>query len=295
MAKRKHNNKGNREYKSDVFSMLMQDKNNALEVFNVLNHSDYDNPDDLKIITTSHGIFVSIRNDASLLIDNHVSYYEHQSTYCPNMPLRCLIYYMNDIGEYIDFDENNLHGNKQISLPTLHFVILYNGLNNRPEKEIFKLSDSFYHKTDNPELEVVCTSYNINPSFNEEIKENAKVLFGYTVFVEKVREYTKKTIEIKAAVKRAIDECIEEDILKEFFLDRREEIEDMMELDYSFEKQLYFAEKEGREVGIEEGKKETLLSLMKDGIITSAVAAQKLGVNEEEVLLMAKQGPVEFE
>lgn len=36
--------------------MLMQDKNNSLEVFNVLNHSDYDNPDDLKIITTVYFI-----------------------------------------------------------------------------------------------------------------------------------------------------------------------------------------------------------------------------------------------
>lgn len=284
MAKRKHNNKGNREYKSDVFSMLMQDKKNALEVFNVLNHSDYDNPDELKIITTSHGIFLSIRNDASLLIDNHVSYYEHQSTYCPNMPLRCLIYYMNDIGEYIDFDENNLYGYNQISLPTPHFVVLYNGHTKRPEKEILKLSDSFYHKTEKPELEVVCTSYNINPSFNEYIKENSKVLFGYTIFVEKVKKYKEIFGEIKEAIKKAIDECIEEGILVEFFLARREEIEDMKELDYSFEKRLYFAEKEG--------KVQAILSLLKDGTITSAIAAQKLGVSEEEVLVMAKQEPV---
>ena len=59
----------------------------------------------------------------------------------------------------------------------------------------------------------------------------------------------------------------------------------MMELDYSFEKQLYFAEKEGREAG----KVQAVLSLMSDGTITSAVAAQKLGVSEEEVILMAKQ------
>lgn len=291
MAKRKHNNNGNREYKSDVFSMLMQDKKNALEVFNVLNHSDYDNPDELIIITTAHGIFVSIRNDASLLIDNHVSYYEHQSSYCPNMPLRCLIYYMNDIGEYIDFDENNLYGYKKISLPTPHFVVLYNGLSKRPEIETLRLSDSFYHKTDNPELEVVCTTYNINPSFNEEIKEKSKVLFGYTTFVEKVRKYTEIFEEIKAAIKKAIDECIEEDILKEFFLARREEIEDMKELDYSFEKRLYFATKEGRE----EGKVQAIISLVKDGTITSAVAAQKLGVSEEEVLSLAKQEFIEPE
>ena len=31
---------GNREYKSDVFSMLMEEPGNALEVYNALNHSD---------------------------------------------------------------------------------------------------------------------------------------------------------------------------------------------------------------------------------------------------------------
>ena len=31
----------NREYKSDVFSMLMENKSYALEVYNALNHSDY--------------------------------------------------------------------------------------------------------------------------------------------------------------------------------------------------------------------------------------------------------------
>jgi hypothetical protein len=30
---------GNREYKSDVFSMLMEDKQNALQVYNALNYN----------------------------------------------------------------------------------------------------------------------------------------------------------------------------------------------------------------------------------------------------------------
>jgi hypothetical protein len=36
---------GNREYKSDVFSMLMEDKRYALQVYNALNGSDYDDPE----------------------------------------------------------------------------------------------------------------------------------------------------------------------------------------------------------------------------------------------------------
>ena len=37
--------KENREYKSDVFSMLMEDKANALEVYNALNGSAFTDPE----------------------------------------------------------------------------------------------------------------------------------------------------------------------------------------------------------------------------------------------------------
>ena len=35
---------GNREYKSDVFSMLMEDPENALSLYNAMNDSDYTDP-----------------------------------------------------------------------------------------------------------------------------------------------------------------------------------------------------------------------------------------------------------
>ena len=39
----------NREYKSDVFSMLMESKENALEIYNALNDSGYTNPEDVRL------------------------------------------------------------------------------------------------------------------------------------------------------------------------------------------------------------------------------------------------------
>lgn len=80
-------NNGNREYKSDVFSMLMQDKEYALDVFNCLNGTEYTDAEQIEIVTLEHGISLSIRNDASFIIDNQINFYEHQSTYNPNMPL----------------------------------------------------------------------------------------------------------------------------------------------------------------------------------------------------------------
>ena len=78
---------GNREYKSDVFSMLMEDKRNALSLYNALNHSSYTNPEDVQICTLNRGISLTVRNDASFVLDSSISIYEHQSSVCPNMPL----------------------------------------------------------------------------------------------------------------------------------------------------------------------------------------------------------------
>ena len=63
----------NREYKSDVFSMLMESKENALEVYNALNDSEYTNPEDVEIVQLERGVSLSIRNDASFIIDMNIN------------------------------------------------------------------------------------------------------------------------------------------------------------------------------------------------------------------------------
>ena len=57
----------NREYKSDVFSMLMESKENALEVYNALNDSEYTNPEEVEIVQLERGVSLSIRNEYQLL------------------------------------------------------------------------------------------------------------------------------------------------------------------------------------------------------------------------------------
>ena len=45
---------GNRQYKSDVFSMLLEEPKNALEVFNAVNGTDYDDPSKVEIYLLEH-------------------------------------------------------------------------------------------------------------------------------------------------------------------------------------------------------------------------------------------------
>jgi len=258
--------KENREYKSDVFSMLMENKSYALEVYNALNHSDYRNPEEVEIIRLERGISLSIRNDASFLIDMNMSFYEHQSTYNPNMPLRSAIYYVNALEDWLRRKNLDLFGRKRIQIPTPHFVVFYNGTEKRPEYEEMRLSEAFCHKTDEPGIEVRCRVYNINPDNNRSLKERSAVLEGYTYFVEKVRTYRKRNMGLEEAVDRAIEDCIENHVLEDFFRDRKDEVKKMTHLDYTWEKREQMIRKEEFEDGMEQGMERGITQGIEQGV-----------------------------
>lgn len=275
----------NREYKSDVFGMLMREPFYALEVYNVLNGTQYENPEKLQIVTLSKGISLSIRNDAAFVIDWHLNIYEHQSTYNPNMPLRSLIYFVNTIEEGVR--KQDIFSKKRIRIPTPHFVVFYNGLEERPEKEELYLSDAFAHPTNEPELEVKCTVYNINPGFNEKRFHSCKVLNDYIAFVEKVRNYLAFGAPLSDALEKSIDACIREGILEDFLKEHKSEVTKMMTLDYTWERreELIRAEEKaegiqkGRQEGIEQGK----IIAYYDMNLTTQEIAIKMQLPEEEI------------
>jgi hypothetical protein len=131
-------------------------------------------------------------------------------------------------------------------------VVFYNGEEKRPEKEVLRLSDAFTNRTDAPELELVCTVYNINKNCNENLKRNCKILDEYMAFVDKVRESLKKEMPLEEAIADAIDTCIENHILEDFLRERRMEVQKVMTLDYTWERREELIRKEVREEGREE-------------------------------------------
>lgn len=253
------NRTGNREYRSDVFSMLLQDKKRVLEIYNAINGTAYDDPEQVEITTLEDRSFsLTVRNDSSFVLGADLSLYEHQSTLCPNMPLRDLIYFANMIQRRVYAQKRDLYGKTVLKIPVPHFVVFYNGKEAAPECYELRLSDSFAKKTDAPGLELVCKVYNINKGNNEELLAKCPTLRDYMYFIDAVREYHTKNdfTDLEAAIEQAISRCIRENVLKEFLIEHRQEVTHVMTMDYTFERRLEFQREEAMEEGRQEGMAE---------------------------------------
>ena len=104
------------------------------------------------------------------------SVYEHQATYCQNMPLRDLLYFASIIQKRIKVQKRDIYGGKLLKIPIPHFVVFYNGKEEAPEQ-----------------------------------------------------------YDLRLAIKQTIDQCIEEDVLRDFLDEHREKVMHVMTLDYTFE------------------------------------------------------------
>lgn len=253
----------NKEYKSDVFSMLLQDKKRAMEIYNAINGTDYDDPELVEMTTLDDKSFsLTVRNDASFILDANLSLYEHQSTYCPNMPLRDLLYFASIIQKRIKAQKRDIYSGRILKIPVPHFVVFYNGKEDAPDQYDLRLSDAFEKETENPEIELVCHVYNINNGKNVPLLSKCQTLREYMYFVDMVRKNNEISGNLEDAIEKAINQCMEENVLRDFLAQHREEVMHVMTLDYTFERRLEMqraeAIEDGERIGKEIGKEEKL-------------------------------------
>ncbi len=270
----------NRQYKSKIFAMLYQDKKELLSLYNAVNGTNYKDPEQLEINTLENAIYMSMHNDISFVIGCNVSLYEHQSTFSPNLPLRFL-FYMSDLYSKMTKDEN-LYGTKKVEIPAPKFIIFYNGVEKRPERETLRLSDMYYSREEHSELELEATLLNINIGYNEEIKSICKSLKDYAEYTGRVRTYAKE-MRIEEAVEKAITECIREGILAEFLSKNQAEAKKMSIYEYDEERHMRMEREasyaDGKLNGIEQGKK----GLLKEQITKKLAKGKSVEVIADEL------------
>ena len=188
--------------------------------------------------------------------------FEQQSSRNPNMPLRFL-HYLSDVYRNM-YSNDMLHRRSMIKLPVPHFVTFYNGLEKWIETdEVIKLSDMFELPVDKPEIEIEVRVINING--DADILKKCKTLHDYMTFVNKVRHKTDvDKLDIRTAVIKTIDECIEEGILVDFFEEHREEVVEVSIYDYDEEKTRKTLFEEAKEMCRDEVKAEVRAEVMKE-------------------------------
>ena len=139
-------------------------------------------------------------------------------------------------------------------LPTPRYIVFYNGLEKDGDSMELKLSDAFeMDEGEDTCLECVATLININFGHNQELMENCRDLYEYAYLVEEVRKGGLQGLSLSESVDRAVDTCINNDILKDFLLRHRAEVKEMMLLE-DVELQWKLVKKEARREGLAEGR-----------------------------------------
>lgn len=244
--------KTNPMYKDTVFRMLFKEPKEALSLYNALNGTKYDDPTKLEIVTLENAIYLNMKNDVAIMIDSTLNLYEHQSTPNPNMPLRDLYYVSGELQRL--FPAKNLYGRTKKAIPVPRFVVFYNGEEAQAEKFSYRLSDLYAKQVEDPELELIVTVYNINEGMNEDLKNACRSLKEYMQFVAQVNQ-NRKTMPLQEAIEKAVKDCMTQDILKEFLENNRNQV--VSTTLEEFDQELYekIIRDEGRQEGIEEGRR----------------------------------------
>ncbi|MBO5175321.1 MAG: hypothetical protein J6B84_09295 [Eubacterium sp.] len=254
-----------RNYRDTLFRMLYRNKKRLLSLFNAVNGTQYDNPDDLTITTLEGVLYLGMKNDVSCIIDMMMQLYEHQSTVNPNMPLRNLFYVSDLLQKYIYEEGIDIYSRKQIKIPTPKFVVFYNGDEEQPERKEIRLSKAFSANTGETNMELVVLQININKGQNEELKAACKTLQEYAEFTERAREH-RKEMELEDAIRTTIDECIRDGILKDFLLKNKAEVYHMCLYEFDVELHERVLREEEREEGRLEGIREGRLAGQQEGM-----------------------------
>jgi len=270
----------NRKYKDSLFRLLFSDKEGALELYNALNDSFYTDVEMLEITTIDDVIYMGMKNDVSFLIEGRMHLLEEQSSWSENMPLRGLFYFSNLYQSYVEKNQLNIYSRKRLPLPRPVYIVFYIGTDQIPEQLSLRLSDSFQkiEKENEPAVEVVARVLNVNYGKNSYLLDRCRRLHDYSYLIQRVRYYMDRGLVLEAAMEKAIDDCIQQDILKQFLLKHRGEVRNVIltKYDAAFhiqcEKKESFAEGEeaGYQRGMERGCNQTRRKMIR-GLVANGV------------------------
>ena len=269
----------NREYKDRLFKFIFGNPQNrawTLSLYNAVNGTTYTDAESIRLTTIEDAVYMNMKNDVSFLVANIMNFYEQQSTYNPNMPMRFLIYAGMVYAKYIEqSDSYHQYSTSQQKAPTPKCICFYNGKQDKEDKVILSLKDAFDEEAD---IEVKVTMLNINYGRNRELLDACEPLKEYSWFVATVNESQKELNNLEAAVDEAIDKMPDDCQIKAFLIENRAEVKRMCITEYNEAR----TRAEDREEGRAEGGFAMLVSLVRKGLLSEDKAAVEANMTVAE-------------
>ena len=252
-------------------------KENFLSLYNALHNTKLTAIEKLKNIRLEQVLYMTFYNDVSYLVDNKIIVLaEHQSTINPNMPLRCLEY-ISRLYETL-FESKEKYSRKLLNIPTPEFYVFYNGEESYPSDKTLKLSESFIERGTETNLELTVKVININRQNRHPVLKNCKTMHEYSIFVETVRKW--KEIDSQNGFEKAVEECIENNILREYLKRKTKEVLNMLLAEYDYETDIAVQRAEEHEIafaeGIEQGIEQGIQQGFSDGSYQKALETARI-------------------
>ena len=260
----------NREYKDSLFRMIFTIPEYAAALYSWLSREEL-LPGEELVIDDKGGLFTTeLKHDVSFRVADKLFFIiEHQSTENENMPIRMLLAIAELYRQYLKHYGHRIYNNSLLSLPAVNPYVFYNGKNEEPLRREMLLSTAF-GADDNGKLELKVTLINVRYDVSADEMKSCEPLAGYGRFVYEV-EKNRKTMELGAAIRHAIEICTAEGILKDFFAAHEQEVRDAMFMEYNREDELAAV----RDESMEKGRDEGILSSIRNLMDTMGCTAEK--------------------
>ena len=260
----------NRQHKDRLFRMIFSEPERALELYNALRGTDYDNAGTLEVVTLEDAIWLSMKNDVAVLVDDELMLFEHQSTPNPNMPLRGLLYFAHAYEGLLAAEGREIFGPARVEIAAPSYYVFYNGIDERPDEYEMRLSDSFSRSA--PGYEWTARVRNVNVGRSPDLMRASSWLSGYAEFVGAIRKRTAAGVPFGDAVKSAVDGCIERGIMESFLRKHRAEVFDVLLTEYDEELHERNVAEYWLEQGLEQGREQLIAELRGRGVDESVLA-----------------------
>ena len=287
--------KAKRKSKDSVFTKLFSDTGNILELYKQLHPEDKTVTEkDIQLQTLSTVLINDIYNDLGFIVNENgraklVMLVEAQSAWNPNMTLRMLLYLAETYRRYVKDSQQSEHSNSRVKLPKPELYVVYSGNRNVPDEISFK--DDFFDGDSPVDLRIKILS------------RTDETIYGqYIGFCKVYDEQRKQYDNSMRCIEETIRICLEKGYLMAFLsLYKREVVTMMSELfDEQVQREQYDAaikkaykdegiaegmEKgiaEGMEKGIAKGVFNTLVSLVKDGLLSIGEASKRANLSISE-------------